>query len=213
MVKKSVISILAVLFAGLFSLSVIADSDDYPRRGMGPGMGPGMMGGYGMGPGMMGGYGMGPGMMGGYGMGPGMMGGYGMGPGMMGGYGMGPGMMGGYGMGPGMMGGQGMGPGMMGGGMMGIWSLDLSDKQRQQFSAIMQEQQAAHFAQMQGMAREMIEFQKLMAQAKPDPKAVGRAYDGIAKLKREHMLSGIKMRNRIYDLLTDEQRQRLYPAQ
>ncbi len=150
--------------------------------GMGPGYGPdhGMMGrGFGMGPGP--GYGMAPGQ----GMGPG----YGMGPG---GQGMGPG----YGMGPGMM----MGP---------LWSLNLSEEQRQAIDNIMREQQQTHMQLMNQMMEESGRLQQLYSQQEWDAKAIGEVYDRIFEAQRQGITAMIESRNRIHEQLTEEQRQQL----
>jgi Spy/CpxP family protein refolding chaperone len=162
-----------------------------PGAGYGAGMAgcPGMMGG-GMGPGMMGG-GMGPGMMGG-GMGPGMMGG-GMGPGMMGG-GMGPGMMGG-GMGPGMGGGYGM-----------LSALNLNDQQRKEVGKILDDHQKRRYELMGKNIDLQSRLRDLYGQEKWDANAIAGVYDQMAKVHTDLIRSRVEARNRIYNVLTPDQR-------
>ncbi|HSH57776.1 MAG TPA: Spy/CpxP family protein refolding chaperone [Halomonas sp.] len=194
----------------------IAASGTVSAHGGQGGMGPGMMG-YGqggMGPGMMGHGqgGMGPGMMG-YGqgsMGPGMMG-YGqggMGPGMMG-YGQG-GMGPGYGqggMGPGMMGyGQGgMGPGMMGYGML----QDLDAEQRNELRELMQQHRPAQFERMGKMMDLRMELMAVMHAEAPDAEQIKSLHSQMGELRGEMMAEMVRMRARMFDLLSDEQRERL----
>jgi Spy/CpxP family protein refolding chaperone len=144
----------------------------------------------------MGGYG--PGMMGGYG--PGMMGGYG--PGMMGGYG--PGMMGGYG--PGMMG--GYGPGMIGGYGMGV--INLSDEQIHKMQKIRSDQMAKMTSVMDEMWRARNDLYKA-AQAN-DKKAMGKAYDELASVRKQAFMLRAEMREKMDSILTKEQKENLRNA-
>ena len=188
----------ALLLAGVMGTS-FAQADDQPTYGPGYGMGPGMMG-RGYGPGMM--YGDQDGYGSGYGMGPGMMGGYGygMGPGMMGGYGsgMGSGMMGGYGMGHGMM--MGIGP---------VWAMDLKDNQRRAIDNIMREQHAQNWPLMTAMFADYGKLRELYSAENLDAGAIGKVYDDLFKNQRTMIENGIKMRNRIYDQLSKEQKEQL----
>ncbi|MEQ6918202.1 Spy/CpxP family protein refolding chaperone [Halomonas aquatica] len=203
-----------------------------PGAVMGPGygqMGPGMMG-YGPGYSQMGpGYGhmgqMGPGMMmgPGYGhmgqMGPGMMmgPGYGhmgqMGPGMM----MGPG----YGhmgqMGPGMMMGPGyghmgqMGPGMIGYGSGGITPL-LDEAQREKMRELMEAHWPGQIERMNQMRELQAQMIALMQQERPDADELSSMNARMAELHGKMMLERLGLHNAMQDLLTDEQRQQLYPG-
>ena len=157
------------------------------------GYGPGMMM-YGYGPGAMM-YGYGPMMGNGYG--PGGMRGYG--PGMMSGYGYG---MHGYGMhgyGPGMM--YGYGPGAGRGVGRGF---ELDAKQRQALNKLWQSQAD----QQQQLYQDMSQMQDLMAQENPDPAAVGKIYDRMAKARRQMLLNGLEMRKQFENTLTPQQRMR-----
>ncbi|WP_303907846.1 Spy/CpxP family protein refolding chaperone [Thiohalomonas denitrificans] len=135
--------------------------------------------------------------------GPGMMQGQGTGPGMQGGPGM---AQGGRGMGPGAM-----GPGMMGGGygMGGIWSLNLDEKQRQQIGEIMQQQQKQQWERRARMQEAMNQLNRLYANETPDPEKVGEAYARMSEIQREIAESQVRAHNRMWELLTEEQRQQL----
>jgi Spy/CpxP family protein refolding chaperone len=131
---------------------------------------------------------MGPGMMG-----PGMM----MGSGM--GYGRGMGhMMGGYGM----MGGSGM---MMG----GYGMLDLTDKQMDQLNDIQTKLQKDHWQLMGKMIDEQANVRKAWSGDKPDPKKVGAAYAKLFEIQRQALEDRVAAMNKMYDTLTDEQREQL----
>lgn len=147
--------------------------------------------------------GMGPGMMG-YGqagMGPGMMG-YGQG-------GMGPGMMGygHHGMGPGMMGYDhyGMGPGMMGPGMM----QQLDPEQRRQMWELMEQHRPAQFERMEKLANLRQKLMVTMSTDSPDPEQIQDLHGQMGELQGEMMAEMARMRGRMLDLLTDEQRAQL----
>jgi Spy/CpxP family protein refolding chaperone len=140
--------------------------------------------------------------------------GYGVGPGMMGGcpgfgYGMGGPMMGG-GMG-GMMG-PGMG-GMMGPGMMGyhygygaLGALNLSDTQRKEIGKIADEQQKRQY-ELMGKGMELhAKLRDLYAQDTWDANAISGVYDQMAKLHGQMVRARVDARNRIFNLLTLDQR-------
>jgi len=131
--------------------------------------------------------------------------GYGYG-GMMRGYG---GMMGG-GYGPmmgGMMGG-GFGP-MMGGMMGELYGLNLSKEQREKIRSLRHSMRKENFSLMSRMMDSWDKMAELYDTAKPDPDKIGKAFDEISKIRREMLVQHLKMRNRIYDLLTEEQRKEL----
>ncbi|MGD8940687.1 MAG: Spy/CpxP family protein refolding chaperone [Gammaproteobacteria bacterium] len=144
----------------------------------------------------------------------------GQGPGMQGGCGMmGPGMMMGSGAGYGMMGAGHMmgGFGMMGGGMMGMpgmmmggyGMLDLSDKQMDQLNDIQTKLQKDQWQLMGKMLDEQANVRKAWSGDKPDPKKVGAAYAEISKLQRQALEARVEAMNKMYDTLTDEQREQL----
>lgn len=135
--------------------------------------------------------------------------GYGRGYGGYGyGYGghMGPGMM----MGPmgGMMGPMGsmmMGPGYM---MGNLYGLDLSDKQRDQIRDIQRDTRKKHWDLMEKMMETSDKLVDLYEVDKPDPEKIGKVYDEIFKIKREVIQQQIEVRNKIYDILNKEQREK-----
>jgi len=145
--------------------------------------------------------------------GPGMMG-YGqagMGRGMMGygQHGMGPGMMGygHHGMGPGMMGYDhyGMGPGMMGPGMM----QQLDPEQRRQMRELMEQHRPAQFERMEKLANLRQKLMVTMSTDSPDPEQIQDLHGQMGELQGEMMAEMARMRGRMLDLLTDEQRAQL----
>ncbi len=176
----------------LFALAAPGVAQTGPKDSYGPGMGPGMMG-RGWGPGPSGEC-PGFGMMGGPGMG--MMGG-GMG-GMMG-----PGMGG-----MGMMGGGMMGPGM-GMGMHPLEMLDLTDDQRAKLVKIQDETRKRHWDLMGKLFDEQARLRDVYATERPDPKQVGQVYGNIAKLQQQMAEIATDAHNRMFDLLTKEQRDQL----
>lgn len=120
---------------------------------------------------------------------------------------------GGYGYG-----GQGhMGPmgGMMGpmGGMMGpmmqnLAGLRLSDKQQDQVREIHRNMRKQHWDLMEKMMDTSDKLYKLYGVDKPDPEAIGKVYDDIYKIKRQMIQEHIVIRNKVYDLLSKEQREK-----
>ncbi|MDI5919185.1 Spy/CpxP family protein refolding chaperone [Halomonas sp. LR5S13] len=132
---------------------------------------------------------------------------------MMGGQGgMGPGMMmGGQGnMGPGMMmGGQGgMGPSMMMGGQGGMAGI-LDEEQLSSLREMRREHRSAHFERMGEMMNLRDDMMLLMQAERPDPEEVQALHGQMATLHGEMMADKVRMRNRMQDLLTDEQREQL----
>ncbi|MBN2605924.1 MAG: periplasmic heavy metal sensor [Thiotrichales bacterium] len=138
------------------------------------------------------------------GQGYGMMGGYGSG---MGGMGMG---MRGQGMGyGGMMPGYGMGMGMRG---QGMGMIQLSDEQMKK----MQQVRANAMKDMQPIMRKMWKARaalwKAMRTDKRDHKAIGKAYDAMASVKKEAFMQRLKMQDEMRKVLTKEQREELKDA-
>lgn len=132
-----------------------------------------------------------------------MMGGYG--PGMMGGD-YGPGMMGGY-----HRGGYGYGSGMMGGGgCYGIENtLNLTADQQSKISKIREDMRKSHWDIMGKMREENYKLKDLYNADKPDTKAIGAQYKKIQALQYQMMESGLASHNRMQDLLTKEQKEKL----
>ena len=114
-----------------------------------------------------------------------------------GGMGMGH-MMGGYGM-------MGMGGMMMG----GFGMLDLSAKQIDQISDLQTRLQKQHWQLMGKMIDQQADVRKTWSESKPDPKKVGAAYSKLFELQRQAIEERVAMMNKMYDLLTDKQREQL----
>lgn len=121
------------------------------------------------------------------------------------GYGGGRGYMGQ--MGP-MMGPMGHMMGPMGHMMGNLAGLDLSDKQRDQIRDIQRSMRKEHFDLMEKMMDTSDKLYSLYDADKPDPEKVGKVYDEIYKIKRQMIQEHIIIRNKIYDLLTKEQREK-----
>lgn len=137
---------------------------------------------------------------------------YGMGYGSM----MGQGMMGPGLMGPGMMGPGMMGPGMMGGcgpmhGYDGMpQALGLNDDQQQKISQIHQELRKQHWDLMGKMFDESAKLRQLFFADKRDPKAIGEQQQRVFDLRRQMTESWVEAQNRIEDVLTPEQKDKLH---
>lgn len=112
--------------------------------------------------------------------------------------------------GMGMMGhGQGMGPGKQLMQEMHAMREMLSAEQPDELRELMQEHRPAQFERM-GQAKALRE--ELMAelqQERPDPDAVHEIHGRMAEIHGEMMVERVRMRNSMYDLLTDEQREQL----
>jgi len=127
-----------------------------------------------------------------------------MGPGMMMGSGMG---FGGMGMGYMMGGNRMMGmPGMM---MGGFAMLDLSEKQTDQIGDIQTKLQKEHWQLMGKMIDEQANMRKTWSGVKSDPKKVGAAYAKLFDLQRQAIEARVEAMNKMYDTLTDKQREQL----
>jgi Spy/CpxP family protein refolding chaperone len=120
-------------------------------------------------------------------------------------------MMHGYGgMGPGMMGGYGPG-GMMAGGIgpyeAGV--LNLNDEQQRRLEQIQREGAREHWQLMQ---EQRAQHQRLLQQYRdgaPDPQALGNAYERMAEAQRRMLEHQAQVHNRMREVLTDEQRERI----
>lgn len=118
---------------------------------------------------------------------------------------------GGYGGGHGYMGPMGgmMGPmGPMGPMMGRLAGLNLTDKQRDQIREIQSNMRKQHFDLMEKMMNSSDKLYKLYDADKPNAEEIGKVYDEIYKVKRQMIQEHIQIRNRIYDLLTKEQREK-----
>lgn len=130
------------------------------------------------------------------------------------GMGMGPGMMSGYGtMGPGMMSGHGMmGPGM-GMGMMALYHLDLTEEQHGEIRSVQREARRRHMEIIPDLMDIHDDLVDVMAEDRPDPEKVRALQEAMSKKQGEMLESAIEYRNRIYDLLTEEQQEQLRDVQ
>jgi Spy/CpxP family protein refolding chaperone len=103
-----------------------------------------------------------------------------------------------------------MGP-MMGpmGHMMGnLYGLDLSDKQRDQVRDIQRNMRKQHWDLMEKMMETSDKLVDLYDVEKPDAEKIGKVYDEIYKIKRQMIQQHIEIRNKIYDILNKEQREK-----
>jgi len=129
---------------------------------------------------------------------------------MMGGYGYGM-MGGGYGSRGGMMG-DGYGPGMMmgGGGCYGIErTLNLTPDQQKTISKIREDKRKSHWEIMGKMHEEQYKLRDLYNADKTDAKAISAQYKKIQGMQQQMMESGLETHNKIQDLLTNEQKEKL----
>lgn len=126
---------------------------------------------------------------------------WGMGPGMMGGYGPG------YGMGPGMTGGPGfgMGPGIFA----SLGALNLSESQLEQVDKIHDKLREKQRRLMSQMWQEQARLDELYDADRRDPAAIGKAHERISRLQREALEARIEAENKVMDLLTKEQKDKL----
>ena len=139
-------------------------------------------------------------------MGSGHMG-YGqMGPGYMGSRHMGYGRMGSGCMGAGHMG-MGMGMGKMG--MNCMHMLDLSDSQRKSMRSIQKATRTQQFALHDKLTEHTDELYSLYKKDKPNAKKIGGIYKKIFDIKRQKIELGITTKNKAYDVLTKEQKEKL----
>lgn len=135
-----------------------------------------------------------------------------MGPGMMGSGVMGSGMMGSGMMDSGMMGPGMMGPGMMGPGMMGGMAAGLAglpEAERQRLRELHAEHAAEHFDQMLAMAEARRDLQAALAADGLDEQAVADAYDRLAGARRDMLLSGLRFRAAVRDVLPEDFREQM----
>lgn len=122
------------------------------------------------------------------------------------GYGYGGyGRRGGYGHMMGPMGGM-MGP--MGYMMGNLAGLDLSDEQRDKIRDIHRNIRKKHFGLMEKMMDTSDKLYELYDVDKPNAEKIGKVYDEIYKIKRQMIQEHIIIRNKIFDLLTKEQREK-----
>ena len=104
-----------------------------------------------------------------------------------------------------------MGPMMMEpmGHMMGnLYGLDLNDKQRDQIRDIQRNVRKQHWGLMEKMMETSDILFEMYDVEKPDAEKIGKVYDEIYKIKRQMIQQHIEIRNKIYDILNKEQREK-----
>ena len=136
-----------------------------------------------------------------------------MGPGNMGMGNMGPGNMGMGNMGPGNMGMMGMGN--MGFGNMGMMRnnnmhmLDLTTSQRKSIRDIQKATRTQQFTMHDKLTEYADDLSSLYNEDKPNAKKIGSIYKKIFDLKRQQVELRINTKNKAYDVLTKEQKEKL----
>jgi Spy/CpxP family protein refolding chaperone len=85
-------------------------------------------------------------------------------------------------------------------------SLDLSKEQRDTIQKIQINESRQHLDLMGKMMKQSGELFEIYNVEKPNPETIGKVYDEIYKIKREMIQEHIRVRNQIYDLLTEEQK-------
>ena len=121
-------------------------------------------------------------------------------------------MMGGMGMRHGMMGmrwSMGVNPMGMGGMPRMLMTLNLSDEQQQKINNIQDKLQKDHWQTMGKIMDAQVKLREAWSADKPDPKKVGAAFENISKLQREALEARVVALNKMYDVLSDEQREQL----
>lgn len=112
----------------------------------------------------------------------------------------------------GYMGSGHMGSGHMGMGMMGInymHMLNLSDSQRKSMRNIQKATRTQQFALHDKLTEYADELYSLYEKDKPNAKKIGGIYKKIFDIKRQKIELGITTKNKAYDVLTKEQKEKL----
>jgi len=110
-------------------------------------------------------------------------------------------------MGPGMMGPGMMGPGM---GMMGIVDLPgLTEEQRTEMRSIQREARRQNMETMLDIMDLRDDMHEAMAADRPDPRTIRELQEAMSQKQGQLLESSVETRNRIYDLLTEEQQEQL----
>lgn len=132
-----------------------------------------------------------------------------MGMGYMGSGHMGMGYMGSGHMGMGYMGSGHMGMGYMGMGFNSFYMLDLSDAQRTSIRTIFKESRTQQIALQDKISNLSDDLYALYKEDKPNPKKISAVYKKIFDNRREQIELGLTTRNKAYDVLTKEQKEKL----
>ncbi len=107
-----------------------------------------------------------------------------------------------------------MGPGM---GMMGpdmhmhglLDYLELTDEQREEVRSIQRKVRREHMEAMLDVMDLREDMWAAFREQRPDPENMRQMHEAMSEKKGDMLVSFIEMRNSIYDLLTDEQRERV----
>jgi Spy/CpxP family protein refolding chaperone len=113
------------------------------------------------------------------------------------------GMMGRGMMGQGMMGGRAMAPGMMGQGMMGLTDAELTAEQRRQLADLHAERARRQFMLMQDLRAPRQRLRELMSGEELDVRAIGNAYDEVAKLQKDVLVLELRAQEEAQNILRD----------
>lgn len=109
------------------------------------------------------------------------------------------------------MGNRGMMAGHMGFGMLS--TLNLSKDQQKQIDKLHDDMRKKHWNTMGEIMNLETKLRDEYQTDKPDPKAVGEIYDEISSLRKQIVVSRVETMNKVRDLLTDEQREKLSSRQ
>lgn len=90
-----------------------------------------------------------------------------------------------------------------------VEELDLKPEQRKKVEALAAEYRTLNQQQFETMRGEQMRLRELYQADHWDAKAIGEAYDGLYKKRRVVMMKTVEIRNKVYDLLTTEQRAEL----
>ena len=85
----------------------------------------------------------------------------------------------------------------------------LSAEQPDELRELMQEQRPAQFERMEQAKSLREELMAELQQERPDPDSVHELHGRMAEIHGEMMVERVRMRNAMYDLLTEEQREQL----
>ncbi|MCW8901836.1 MAG: Spy/CpxP family protein refolding chaperone [Gammaproteobacteria bacterium] len=108
-----------------------------------------------------------------------------------------------------------MGMGHMGSGNIGMmgnnymYMLDLSDSQRKSIRDIQKETRTQQLALHDKLTEHADDLYSLYKEDKPNAKKIGSIYKSIFDLKRQKIELSITTKNKVYDLLTKEQKEKL----
>lgn len=108
-------------------------------------------------------------------------------------------------MGPGMPP-QGMGPGMAPRPFAGV---EFTEQQRQRIQEMMAQERVAHQQRIEKMQQFQQQLQQLYMAEKWDAKAITALYEKVHAEQRKTIAAMAEARNKVYDLMTKEQREQM----